>query len=464
MVGGVLRRVLALVIVLAATGCPHELNRTTTDLGLSPDTARLRDKGDPPVVDKGKEDQRPVDSLPADGSGKPDLGPCAGMGCTMGCLDAVKRCRRLNPTGMNTRLVHDQVTAKLVTSTADQVIINTNVGLITQGATILRPASQQGVVNGIYWNIVKQKAGYPDLSFFAFKSVSVIKGSSLSFTGLRVPAIYAAAGINIAGQVMLPVSYTTGGPGGYNGGGATGKAAAPCHGGGGTQGKGNDNWAYGGGGGGRKGKGGAGGYGGTNGGVGGAAKGAADLSPLYGGCGGGAGGGQTSGPLGVVGVGGRGGGGGGALQLASSTTITVSGTINAGGAGGGGASSMGGGGGGGSGGALLLEGGVITITGKVAANGGAGGGGASKTTKGLGGQPGLLDKKGASGGYGVGGGYGGTGGNYTSSNGASGKIGAPASGGGGGGVGHIRLNAYKLQLGSGLISPAPSLNNKLFTW
>jgi hypothetical protein len=98
-------------------------------------------------------------------------------------------------------------------------------------------------------------------------------------------------------------------------------------------------------------------------------------STVIGGCSGGKGG-DGNNPGGTLGA------GGGAIQLVAITSITVNGTIHAGGAGGGPAvrlnsNDRGGGGGGGSGGLIGLDAPTVTIAASaiVAANGGGGGGG-----------------------------------------------------------------------------------------
>jgi hypothetical protein len=118
------------------------------------------------------------------------------------------------------------------------------------------------------------------------------------------------------------------------------------------------------------------------------------------------------------------GGGGGALEIASSTSITVGtyGAINAGGAGGqANATSAGG-----SGGAILLEAPAVTVAGTLAANGGGGGpGGASA----------LASAQPATGGVSAAA-VGGDGSGGTTLNGQD----ATGGGGGGGGAGWIRIN------------------------
>ncbi|MEK7717754.1 MAG: hypothetical protein AAB322_08405 [Pseudomonadota bacterium] len=96
----------------------------------------------------------------------------------------------------------------------------------------------------------------------------------------------------------------------------------------------------------------------------------AKLLPLI--CGSGAGGGAGSGVSSYSFTGGAGGGGSGAILIASSGTITVTGSITAnGGKGANSGGSYGGGGGGGSGGAIKLMANTITGNGTISAIGGA---------------------------------------------------------------------------------------------
>lgn len=134
------------------------------------------------------------------------------------------------------------------------------------------------------------------------------------------------------------------------------------------------------------GAGGGGGYGiagtpgggsGTNAGPGGPKFGAVTILPLIGGSGGGGGGAVSNGR------GGAGGGGGGAILIASSGTITISGTITT--RGGSGASGNAGGGGGAGGGIRLIAN-TVTGLGVLNASGGGGGGANVSFGGGAGGQ------------------------------------------------------------------------------
>jgi hypothetical protein len=125
---------------------------------------------------------------------------------------------------------------------------------------------------------------------------------------------------------------------------------------------------------------------------------------------------------------------GGALQITSSTSISVgiTGAIFAGGLGGDYyASSNGDGAGGGSGSAILLEAPTVTIGGTIAANGGGGG---DATNVGTDSNP--ANGPGAA----AGGGSGGRGSAGATVNGAAGSVGTSTYGAGGGGAGHIRIN------------------------
>ncbi len=162
-----------------------------------------------------------------------------------------------------------------------------------------------------------------------------------------------------------------------------------------------------------------------------------------------------------------GGDGGGAIELAAFTSITISGTLRAGGAAGAGApqGSACGGGGGGSGGYLGLDSPSVTITGVVASNGGGGGGSAPFAGFGNIGSDGEPSETAAAGGA-----------VYTGPNATCGEPGASGGalalgdgtpstandacggGGGGGGVGEILVWSGSVTEEVATLSPAPTLN------
>ncbi|MEO8706215.1 MAG: hypothetical protein ABI867_39660 [Kofleriaceae bacterium] len=193
---------------------------------------------------------------------------------------------------------------------------------------------------------------------------------------------------------------------------------------------------------------GGGGNGQNSGGAGGLAQTAAPL--LSGGCNGASGGngqGTSAGPGGL---------GGGAIQLTALESITVNGTIHAGGGGGKGAlGTDGGGGGGGAGGMIGLESTTITLVGTttLAANGGGGGGGSGGGAAGSGGN-GKPSSAFADFGVGAGGEDGGFGAAGPERIGEDG-FDDPAHGGGagGGGVGFIIVAATNAPTMVGTISP-----------
>lgn len=176
------------------------------------------------------------------------------------------------------------------------------------------------------------------------------------------------------------------------------------------------------------------------------------LGPI-GGCPGGAGADGDPGTAGPRGV------GGGAIYLVSATSLTIGGTLHAGGGGGGaGRGSAGSGGGGGSGGMILLESPTVTVSGSLVANGGGGGGGADNVTgiDGAVGAPGTTNTMRAAGGLGAPPNEGGVGGGGGAGNFLAG-LSSPSTpdnggGGGGGGVGYISIIGASTMLGS-LISP-----------
>ncbi len=228
----------------------------------------------------------------------------------------------------------------------------------------------------------------------------------------------------------------------------------------------------GGGGGGFAGPGGRGGDGGSSSGAGGGGGQTADTPDLVvrGGC---------PGAKGAVGDGqvgaGVGGAGGGAIQLTARTSMTITGSLHAGGSGGAGAESIdgigqnpsrwnGGGGGGGSGGMLGLESPqLLVVSGaSLAANGGGGGGGCDEGAA-ESGEDGNSDPDGARGGNGefdwdASGGNGGGGGARVAVSGMPGDDAARGGGGGGGAAGFIIIRAPELDIDEGAVfSPAPRL-------
>jgi hypothetical protein len=148
--------------------------------------------------------------------------------------------------------------------------------------------------------------------------------------------------------------------------------------------------------------------------------------------------------------------GGGAVFLIAGNTITIGGTINAGGEGGAGATvTADGGGGAGAGGMIGFDATTVTVTGALIANGGGGGEGSSMqngnngsdaglTTAALGGANGSTP--GGNGGDGSSGAAGGAG--------VAGQDGGNGGGGGGGGGGAGLIKAPTGASLTGLISPA----------
>ena len=143
-----------------------------------------------------------------------------------------------------------------------------------------------------------------------------------------------------------------------------------------------------------------------------------------------------------------GGAGGGAIQIISSTSITIGGTglINAGGAGGFAGHQAGGG----SGGAILLEAPTVTVSGTLAANGGGGGENGANATTTATGATGGIDPKAEL--------VGGTGSAGTTIDGGNGVTNTDLStGGGGGGAGRIRVNTSSGSATiTGVVTPATS--------
>ena len=139
---------------------------------------------------------------------------------------------------------------------------------------------------------------------------------------------------------------------------------------------------------------------------------------------------------------GFGGHGGGAVFLIAGNSITVGGTLNAGGAGGGGGGNRGsdpraGGGGGGAGGMIGLDAPHVMVTGTLIANGGGGGEGNGSANPGGSGMDADSTTAAAGGGNETTGGDGGAGSSGAAN--SSGLSGLNASGGGGGGGGGAGL-------------------------
>jgi hypothetical protein len=399
---------------------------------------------------------------------------CNDSDCPMGCNKVLNRCYRLQPSNFNVDTFFSTVTANIA-GEDDSIIINTDTGAISAGDKIYRQPGSTGTVdsNGIYWGVVKQGTGYPELSVFGVSSFQLPYYAGVQITGKRAFALYATHQITIDGIMTAGASGSQPGAGGFAGGGKNGEAGQACFNGQG-QGGGSDSSVInqpqgGGGGGGRKSPGGAGASSTESskppGGSGGSPNGNESLIPLYGGCGGGAGGGPDTSY--GTGNGGYGGSGGGAIQLACNGKITINGVINAPGGGGEGGHYGAGGGGGGSGGAILIEGIMVQVDGLVTANGGGGGSGAAlniseNAPNGESGKASLIS---ASGGaynptYG---GAGGNGGARDKEDGSPGGANAN-SGGGGGAVGRIRFNALQTNIGTDKTSPVPSTSNIVGKW
>jgi hypothetical protein len=424
------------------------------------------------------------DGTPGDGIPHPDGSPadqarsedtafvperdprCPEPTCPLGCDAAAQRCYRLQPSNGVDVTGFFEVVSGRVTQAGD-FVFHTDTGEVEQGGETIRDAGSPGAVDdkGVYWGLVKQASGYPELSVFGFRSFKA-PGGTISVKGGRALVIYAVEDVEIGAALVVGATGESGGAGGFRGGSKDGNDGASCWGG---QGKGGDKASggggheSGGGGGGRMTTGGAGGNVTSTpslaGGQGGTAAGTDTLAPLFGGCGGGGGGGSEGGP---------GGGGGGAIQISAngSITITGGGFISVPGAGGLGSNKAAGGGGGGSGGAILLEASSINVLGILAANGGGGGGGGGdhSAKSGLDGQPSADAAAGAQ--AGTGGTAGGTGGAGVNGGvGAAGGVGSDNTGGGGGAAGRIRLNAPpgRVVLG-GIVSPAPSAGEPLGGW
>lgn len=248
--------------------------------------------------------------------------------------------------------------------------------------------------DGPFAPTTSQSIVVPDSGVFNFTTVNIPTGVTITFT--RSPAnkpltILASGDVVIAGSINIDGKVGNsngsggfGGPGGFNGGAGgygfdqsfTGVPGdGPGAGGGGISSS--TTSLPGSGGGAGFGTNGAAGQSGTVSGQAGPRFGTVTILPLVGGSGGGGGGARNNDR------GGAGGGGGGAILIASSGTITFSGTITGRGGNGGSGNA---GGGGGSGGAIRLISNTITGNGNSIVSGGSGGGPNVSFAGGAGGQ------------------------------------------------------------------------------
>jgi hypothetical protein len=217
-----------------------------------------------------------------------------------------------------------------------------------------------------------------------YTTVNIPAGVTVTFTSnaANTPVYILATGdvtiagtLNVNGVGATGFNSGQGGPGGFNGG--LGGTAGAAGGKGLGPGGGNPATAAGTGGGGAGYN--TGGGAGTYGGAGGGTYGNVRIMPMIGGSGGGGGAGYSQN------IGGGGGGGGGAILIASSGTITISGSLIANGGNGGVGVSTTGDGGGGSGGSIKLMANTITGEGTISANAGIGGSGSGQDAGGNGG-------------------------------------------------------------------------------
>lgn len=363
------------------------------------------------------------------------------MACALGCdATGTPRCKKVDPSNGLASALDDAEHAPDLALMGDTTI-DTDAGTITDQSGARTPPTMS-------------KADGP-VGVFVVEAKSVTAGK-VTVTGSKALAIVAFGAVQINGAISVDATGF-----GINGPGAVTNDPACA---GGNAGPGNSSGEAGGGGGGFGTKGGSGGSGGSPtvaGGTSGGASGTIELVPLRGGCPGGRASNKFNGYAA--------GGGGGAIQIVSSTSITIAdnGFVSANGGGGQGPSGpvaciinspCGNGESGGSGGGILLEAPVVTVAtnGGIVANGG--GGTCSVSGSAQGGQRSAMPAMGQSC----------SGNNGSGGNGAAAAIGAlngaPGSGsfpvgGGGGGAGRIRIN---VPLGStfspvGVVSPAATV-------
>jgi hypothetical protein len=270
--------------------------------------------------------------------------------------------------------------------------INLMVVLLAAGSSLTSQAqnnfnSGSTGADGAFAPSANQTISVPASGVFNFTTVNVPAGVTITFTpnSLNTPlTILSTGSVTVAGSLVVNGQSATttgpggtGGPGGFSGGlggfGLPNYSGNPGSGpGSGTAGKKGTTYGQGGGGAGFNIAGGNGGFEAGSVGLGGPKYGTDTLLPLIGGSGGGGGGAQQNGR------GGSGGGGGGAILIASSDTITFSGSAAINAQGGNGANSpttSTGAGGAGSGGAIRLIANTITGTATLNVNAGTAGGG-----------------------------------------------------------------------------------------
>ena len=186
------------------TAVPEGGPDTTRDGGLGDGTVDSTSdlpQPDGPVSDSTVDGQPPdstVDTTPSDST--VDSDPCAGQSCPLGCNASAARCNRLDPSNFNVASVYGQLTfdADATNNTA----FNTDTGEVRAGLNLIRSSGGPGTVkNGIYWAVVTQGGGAPQIGVFAMRSLRVRSGTTLDFEGGNAAAIYTAGPINIEGTV-----------------------------------------------------------------------------------------------------------------------------------------------------------------------------------------------------------------------------------------------------------------------
>lgn len=418
--------------LLSVAGCAFRVEGVDLDLGPDVDlqlveVADLSGTGDlrpdqadgaTPCDPGGADDQCSADQqsilrcLP-DGSGY------ASTSCDYGCVatGGVPHCARLEPSGV--AQASDCETATAMPTITSNLLFNTDDGSISGGLT---RAPGEGVKNGISFRVATQATG-PNVGVFGFAGLTLAQGIVVHARGAAALSIVSSGDVVINGTVDLQDACTATTLSAGAGAGGSADTSGSGSGGGGAGGTDAGGKSSGAGGGGHGDVGGGGGATMLAGGRAGSAFGDLTVEPL-----------TLEGGGGGGGAGGAGGNGGGAFQVAVNGTLTVKGTIHAGGCGGGGGGASGSGGGGGAGGAILLEAAHVVLVGGsvLAANGGGGGGGGSGATAGGKATAGIGVASGGSGAA-----QGGSGGAVGSTAGKTPSPGTKLAGGGGGAVGRI---------------------------
>jgi len=146
----------------------------------------------------------------APGSDADGLSPCFGQICPTGCNVQEKRCYRLKPSNIDPAGFFGLATGALALTTTDATI-DTGTGEIKQGTTVIRPAGSKGsAANGVYWDVVSQGAGAPEVAVFAAASLDLAASAQVTVVGQHALALYLIDSASVAGTLQAPAKGSTG--------------------------------------------------------------------------------------------------------------------------------------------------------------------------------------------------------------------------------------------------------------